>query len=706
MAKTHEEDVSRSSEWQRVRSATGRNVSIPAIKNPARRERCRHSLRLFCETYNPAAFGFAWSEDHLRVIARLEEAARQGVLLAFAMPRGHGKTVLCRMTAFWALSYAMARYVFIIGANAGRAEESLNAIKTFMRFRPEWCQDFPEIAAPIQALKGIAHRAPGQTWGKNQEPTLIVWGRDHIVLPTVGKPKGWKKCWTLREDGMVPTSGAVCSAAGLTSDGIRGSLVTLSTGEQVRPDLVLLDDPQTPESARSATQNETRERLISADVLGMAGPGKSISAVMPCTVITPGDMVDRILDRKKHPLWRGERTRLMYSMPTNTEAWENYREVWERCVGKEPPDLTEAHNYYLAHRDILDEGAQPAWEERKLPEEISAIQHAMHLYFRCPITFMAEYQNDPLPLIEEELNALTRDEVMEKTNRHSRRVAPTGTIRLTAMIDVQQDLLYYVVCAFEDDFTSHVVDYGTYPGQGRNYFSLRDANPTLAGATGIHSLEGSLHCGLETLCAKLCGGRWEIDQAGEVPLEKVLIDANWGVSTELVYRFCRSSPFSAILTPSHGAGITASGLPIDDWPRKPGERRGLHWIMPIPKPGRVRHVKYDTNFWKSFLVARLKQPQGERGAMDLFGNTPSQHRLFADHLLAEYRVPTEGRNRKVEEWKLRPHKPDNHYLDCLTGCLVAASMQGCALAGMPASSRGPRKRVSYQQMQQEARARR
>ena len=59
--------------------------------------------------------------------------------------------------------------------------------------------------------------------------------------------------------------------------------------------------------------------------------------------------------------------------------------------------------------------------------------------------------------------------------------------------------------------------------------------------------------------------------------------------------------------------------------------------------------------------------QGGNGCMSLFGSTkltaggskPAEHRLFADHVTAEYRVRTEGRGRKVDEWKLPPAKPDN-----------------------------------------------
>src|SRR5262249_17809291 len=152
--------------------------------------------------------------------------------------------------------------------------------------------------------------------------------------------------------------------------------------------------------ARSLLENTTRESLISADILGMAAPGQRLSALMPCTIIRPGDAMDRMTDRTKHPLWRGRRTPLLRSMPTNMEAWEEYFDVYRACALAEPPDFAPANAHYIAHRAILDEGAEASWEARKGEDEISAIQHAMHIYCRDPKAFWSEYQNDP----EEELN--------------------------------------------------------------------------------------------------------------------------------------------------------------------------------------------------------------------------------------------------------------------------------------------------------------
>src|SRR5690606_30967145 len=146
-----------------------------------------------------------------------------------------------------------------------------------------------------------------------------------------------------------------------------------------------------------------------------------------------------------------------------------------------------------------------------------------------------------------------------------------------------------------------------------------------------------------------------------------------------VYQFCRSCRWPTIVVPSHGKGVTASSKPMGDWPKKPGDRVGLNWRMPANVKRQVRHVLYDSNFWKSFAHERLGTPQGGRGALCLFGTDPGEHRLFADHQLAEYTVRTEGRGRIVDEWKARPDRPDNDWLDCLAGSCVAASMLGCSL---------------------------
>jgi hypothetical protein len=184
----------------------------------------------------------------------------------------------------------------------------------------------------------------------------------------------------------------------------------------------------------------------------------------------------------------------------------------------------------------------------------------------------------------------------------------------------------------------------------------------------------------------------------------MLIDANWGESTDVVKLFCRQSKYAGQLWPWHGKGVTASMKPLNEYRNEPGDRAGLNWRAPTirGKRGAVRHIVADVNFWKSFVQSRLATAMGDSGALSLWGDKPERHRLFAEHLTAEYRIRTEGRGRTVHEWKMRPERADNHWLDCLVGCAVGASMLGVELIGSklataarPKRRPNRRNRVSY-----------
>ena len=72
---------------------------------------------------------------------------------------------------------------------------------------------------------------------------------------------------------------------------------------------------------------------------------------------------------------------------------------------------------------------------------------------------------------------------------------------------------------------------------------------------------------------------------------------------------------------------------------------------------------------------------------------------------AKYRVRTEGRGRTVDEWRPRPSGGDNHWLDCLVGAAVAASVQGCSLPETGAKPKGtsqPSRKFSEMQREKQA----
>ena len=420
---------------------------------------------------------------------------------------------------------------------------------------------------------------------------------------------------------------------------------------------------------------------------------------MPCTVIRPGDMADCILDRDKHPQWQGERTKMVYSFPENEKLWDEYAEVLANSLRNEH-GIEKATEFYQAHREEMDRGSEIAWPERYNHDEASAIQHAMNLKLQDEAAFWAEYQNEPLPEETGAEDELGPDDIAATTNRHDRRVVPITANHLTMFIDVQQKLLFYMVCAWEDDFTGYVIDYGSYPDQKRPYFTLRDARKTLATSKRGAGLEGTIYAGLEKLTAENLGREWKREDGAHLKVERCLVDANWGLSTDVVYQFCRQSAHAAVLMPSHGRFVGASSVPFSDYKKKRGDRVGMNWRIPnVTGKRAVRHVIFDTNYWKSFIHARLAVAMGDRGCLSLFGTKPDTHRLVAEHLCAEYRVQTEGRGRTVDEWKIRPEQFDNHWFDCIVGCAVGASMQGVILPGTGLAPAPRRERVKLSDLQ-------
>jgi hypothetical protein len=622
-------------------------------------------------------FTLAWSEDHLKVIAKIEQAVISGGLFSMAMPRGSGKTTICQVAALWALLTGRQPFVFLIAATADYADSALANLKSHLSQNELLKDDYPEAVFPIRCLEGESRRCSGQRYYGRL--THIGWTSDEIVLPTIPG----SRC-----------SGAIVRTAGLLGN-VRGAMHIRPDGASVRPTLVLIDDPQTDQSARSPSQVHERLSVINGAILNLAGPGRKIAAVMPCTVIRNADLADEILNRAKHPEWQGERTRLIYEFPTNEKLWSQYAQIRGDSLRNDGSGK-EATAFYLENRAAMDEGARVAWQGRFNHDEISAIQHAMNLKIRDEAAFWAEYQNQPLEDVEVQ-EGLVADDITSKVNGIGRAVVPLAVNHLTAFIDVQGALLYWAVAGWDEEFTGYVVDYGAYPDQRRAYFQLRDASRTLMSIHRGTGQEGAIYAGLEALTAQILGREWIREDRASTRIERCLIDANWGASTDVVYQFCRQSRFASVVMPSHGRFVGASSTPFSEYKRKPGERVGFHWRIPTVQGKRaIRHVVFDTNFWKSFVHARFAVPMGDAGCLSLFkGEGGLNHQLLADHMLAEYPVKTEARNRSIDEWKAKPGNPDNHWLDCLVGCAVAGSMQGARLLGIESEgSRRGRKRYT------------
>jgi hypothetical protein len=135
---------------------------VPDIVDLARRERARAGFCFFCETYFAAACSRPWSEDHLRVIEKIERAVKEGGLFAFAMPRGSGKTTLARLSALWAVLSGYRPFVCLIGGSQEQAIELLTPIRKAVLENPLLLADFPEAVHPLGRLQNNARLLTGQ----------------------------------------------------------------------------------------------------------------------------------------------------------------------------------------------------------------------------------------------------------------------------------------------------------------------------------------------------------------------------------------------------------------------------------------------------------------------------------------------------------------------------------------------------------------
>jgi hypothetical protein len=663
----------------RENSRKARDIGpLPPSHNLEQVEECRHNFRLFCEVYFSNRFSLDWSADHLKVIDRIEETVLRGGLYAIAMPRGSGKTSICECAVIWAILYGHHQFVVLVASDQKAAQQSLASIKAEFETNDELAADFPSAIFPIQKLEGIYNRCQGQL--VDGERTKISWTAEQVSMPCVAGS---------------PCSGAIIRVAGLTGR-IRGQKATSPhDGEPLRPSLVLIDDPQTNESARSAAQSKTRLDIISGDVLGLAGPKKKIAALCTATVIAQGDLADELLTVEKHPDWQGHRCKMVYRWPTSDEAkklWEQYADLRSDCLLHGQP-ITKATEFYVANRATMDGGAEVAWEDRYNADEASALQHAYNLKLRDEAAFNAEYQNEP-QANQHVAQLLTVDQLEKHTSSLAKRLVPMACHKVVAFIDVMQSALYYAVVAVGDDFSASLIDYGTWPDQQRDYFTLAGLGHKL-GDRRKGTVEAILNQGLGELVSHLADSAYKRpDDNSEIFCSRILIDAGW--QTETVKNFCKSSEHRRILLPSFGRAFPPSRKQLPNYNKTFGDRTGFYWRLEKGKD----HLIFDANAYKDFLTNRLAIAVEEAGSLLFYKPTrKGQHRMLAEHLTAEFPVATTAYGVTVNLWQAKPNR-DNHLFDCLAGCLVAASVEGITATGhntrpLRSGKKRPRAQVTF-----------
>ena len=689
-------DRLRAEEFGRQKSKTVRDIGeLPVCADPELREAMRDDLVTFARVCYPHIVTADFGKPHLDLLAALQSAVLNGESAVLALPRGYGKSSLALIAATWAILYAHRRYILLIGASAVAGKRLIRNIRSELLYNPvigaagvtpdsndDNLTDgglYPEVTYPIRKIGNMHARAAGQLY--HGEPTRIVLSGDRIELPTIAG---------------AATSGLVIESTGLSGE-IRGKNHTTSAGS-LRPDLVLIDDPQTDKSARSVTQTEQRFDLINGCINGLSSVDNPIAMVATVTVIEDDDLACKLL---KSNYWRSVKYGVVNKLPNEQqlELWGEYNNLRVRLIeeGKNDSEIQQELNaYFVTNQDALTGEMEPTWEAFKNPGDVSPLQKIMSLYYEDYGAFVRERMNDPALAMTAELQSLTIDSLAKKINNYPRNIVPLDVEAITAGCDSQTLGIYWSIVGHCADGSAYVLDYGKVP-KGRK---------TVTEAYGGKPLEECVYLGYAELLQDLLSRHYRRQDGLDLTISKILCDASHGPTNPKVLQAIADTQDNRVQA-LYGRASTPDRELFGK--KKPGELRGQGWAMPPIKvtkgQSNARHVILDVNAWKSALQSKLLAAQGTAGSMTIFKDALDNHREYLSHLTAERPNKLTGRFGTIDVWRLLPNRL-NHYWDTLVYATAAGSM--VAMLGSPSNNpringQFERKRVSVTDRQKQAR---
>lgn len=204
----------------------GIRAASPTNKRNKRIADCEWNSELFARTYLKHHFSKTFCEMHRYIFDRIDaKAPDNGKRDALIAPRKFGKTTIINLVLpLQALAYQRKKFVLIIGESSGAAEGNLATITQELETNELLLEDFPHLAPAMD-------------------------------------PKGQFVKWTDRQ--LVIKNHATLMAKGL------GSRMRGVKYRQLRPDLAIIDDPESPETADTLLKRRRHKRWFGGTFLGL-----------------------------------------------------------------------------------------------------------------------------------------------------------------------------------------------------------------------------------------------------------------------------------------------------------------------------------------------------------------------------------------------------------------------------------------------------
>lgn len=198
----------------------------PLTKKNKRIAACEHDAEAFAKTYLRHHFTKPFCELHRYVFERIDASAPQGGKRdALIAPRKFGKTTQINLVLpIQALAYQRKRFVLLVGESAGAAEGNLATITQELETNDLLLEDFPHLRPAVD-------------------------------------PKGQYVKWTDRQ--LVLANHATIMAKGM------GSRMRGVKYRSARPDLAVVDDPESPETADTFLKRRRHQRWFGGTFMGL-----------------------------------------------------------------------------------------------------------------------------------------------------------------------------------------------------------------------------------------------------------------------------------------------------------------------------------------------------------------------------------------------------------------------------------------------------
>jgi len=614
-------------------------IIIPECKNPKRREQCLEDPERFMRTYFPDRYRLAFERDHHFIIDAVVSIAEKGGRQAVAASRGRGKSETVKGLLPYIALRGLSRFQLAIAATTDLAGRLYQDFKRKFATNNLLLEDFPEVCWPIRCLEGAPQRAAKQHI--DGQLTRIVWTSDYISFPYVpGSPYGGVK---------MTYYGLDAAFRGINIDGDR-------------PSFVLIDDPETKESAKSQMQIEDRENILDRDISGLVSQDGVMGIAVLTTTQNSYCLSAKLTDPKIKPAYNGKRFGLIESWPVNLELWDEYIAV--RRANQESGDKygLGAVEFYVNHREAMNLGVKMITDhvnqiedDNGNPTIRSAIQQAFNKIADTSLqAFKTEYQNDPDPEEAPDTTGLTAGRVASRISGLTQGQYHTDTEVVTVGLDIGKYYSHWCKVAWHGNAIGNIVDYGVMETPGM--MTATDSKAVMA-----------------ALLPALLQFRTDISADGR--LDFCLVDS--GDYGDAVYEFVRQvggTPFAA-----------AKGWDSGRFrqPKEPtNDKRPFQECFASHQPQeRLWLYNVHTEHWKQWLQERFvtatfnESQQFNDGSLSLYAapDDRKRHLAFSHHIVAEERRDTFVQGKGIVRKWLTLSK-NNHYLDA---CALACAAAGC-----------------------------